>query len=60
MIEILFILIFVGVLLYALHAAVPLDSRIRTLIDVIVILAVLYWLLGVFGLLHGLPHVRLR
>lgn len=58
MIEILFILIGVGALLYVLHAA-PLDSRIRTRIDVVVILAVLYCLLGVFGLIHGFPHVRL-
>jgi hypothetical protein len=55
MIYVLFVLVVVGVLLYVLHAVVPLGARIRTLIDVVVILGVLWWLLNVFGLLHGGP-----
>ena len=55
MIEVLFILVVVGVLLYVLHAVVPLDPKIRTIIDVVVVLLVLWWLLSVFGLVHGGP-----
>jgi hypothetical protein len=55
MIEVLFVLIVIGVLLYVLHAVVPIDPKIRILIDVVVILGVLWWLLNVFGFVHGGP-----
>jgi hypothetical protein len=59
MIQVLFVLVVVGVLLYVLHAVVPLDPRIRTIIDVVVILATVWWLLGVFGFVHGGPSLEL-
>ena len=51
MIEILFVLVLVGVALYVVHNVIPMDRRIRILVDVVVILAVLVWLLHGFGYL---------
>ncbi len=53
MISLLVTLIIVGVLLYLLNSLVPMDSRIKTIINVIVILAVCIWLLEGFGLFTG-------
>ena len=53
MISLLVTLVIVGVLLYLLNTLIPLDPKIRTIINVVVILAVCLWLLEGFGLLGG-------
>lgn len=53
MIQLIVILVIVGVLLYLLNSIVPMDARIKTIINVIVILAVCVWLLEGFGLFTG-------
>jgi hypothetical protein len=58
---VVFVLIVVGVLLYLVHAVIPLDPKIRLILDVVVILAVLVWLAQGFGLLTGLDRpIRFR
>ena len=53
MIGLIVTLIIVGVLLYLLNTLIPMDARIKTIINVIVILAVCLWLLEGFGLFTG-------
>lgn len=55
--HILLVLIVVGVALYLVHAVIPLDPKIRTIIDVAVILCVLVWLFQVCGLVDTLGTV---
>jgi hypothetical protein len=57
MIFVVFVLVVIGVLLYVVHQVIPMDPKIRILIDVVVILGTVYWLLTVFGLIHGGPHI---
>jgi hypothetical protein len=45
----------VGVLLYLLNTLLPMDPKIKTIINVIVVVAVCLWLLEAFGLLGGGP-----
>lgn len=49
MIHLLLILVLIGVGLYLLNTVVPMDPKIRTIINVVVILAVILWLLEAFG-----------
>jgi hypothetical protein len=49
-------LIIVGVVLYLINQVIPMDAKIKTIINVIVVLAVCLWLLQVFGLLG--THIR--
>jgi hypothetical protein len=49
----LMVLIVVGVILYLVNTLIPMDARIKTIINVLVILAVLLWLLQAFGLIGG-------
>jgi nitrate reductase NapE component len=44
------VLVIVGVLLYLLNTVIPMDAKIKTIINVIVVLAVCLWLLEAFGL----------
>jgi hypothetical protein len=53
LIGLLVVLIVVGVILYLVNTLIPMDQRIKTIINVIVILFVLLWLLQSFGLIGG-------
>lgn len=53
-------LVVVGVVLWVINTLIPMDQKIRQIINVVVILAVCLWLLDAFGLLHGGPSLRIR
>lgn len=54
MISLLITLIIIGVVLYLLNAYVPMDPKIKTIINVVIVIAVIVWLLKYSGLLTGL------
>ena len=43
----------VGVVLYLINTLIPMDPKIKTILNVVIVLAVCLWLLNVFGLLRG-------
>jgi len=56
-------LIVVGVLLWLVNTYIPMDGKIRKIINVVVVIAVVVWLLSAFGVLgHSgdikVPQVR--
>lgn len=53
LISLLITLIIVGVMLYLLNTLVPMDARIKTAINVIVLLVVFLYVLQAFGLFSG-------
>lgn len=59
MIQVLIILIVIGVLLYVVNTMIPIDGKIKMLINIIVILGTVIWLLKVFGLLGGMNNIRI-
>jgi hypothetical protein len=44
-------LIIIGVLLYLVNTLIPMDSRIKTVINVVVLILVLLYTLSAFGIL---------
>jgi hypothetical protein len=48
----------VGVLLWAVNAYIPMDPKIKTILNVVVVIAVVLWLLQAFGVLGSLSTVR--
>lgn len=60
MVELIVFLVIVGVALWVVNSLIPMDQKIRALINVIVVLAVCLWLLQAFGILRGGPVLRLR
>jgi hypothetical protein len=52
-------LIVVGVLLWAVNTYIPMDSKIKNILNVIVVLAVVIWLLQAFGVLGSLSNIRI-
>lgn len=53
-------LVVVGVLLWLLNNYVPMDGKIKTIINVVVVIVVVIWVLQVFGLLGSLRNVSIR
>ncbi len=53
-------LVVVGVLLWLLNNYVPMDGKIKRIINVVVVIAVVIWLLQAFGLLGTLQNIRVR
>jgi len=53
-------LVIVGVLLWLVNNYVPMDSKIKTIINVVVVIVVVVWLLQAFGVLGSLRDVRIR
>jgi len=53
-------LVVVGVLLWLLNNYVPMDSKIKTIINAVIVIVVVIWLLQAFGVLGALRDVRIR
>jgi hypothetical protein len=50
-------LIVVGVLLWLVNTYIPMDAKIKNILNIVVVIAVILWLLSVFGLLPMLSTV---
>jgi hypothetical protein len=53
-------LVVVGVLLWLLNNYVPMDGKIKQIINVVVVIVVVIWLLQAFGVLGSLQNIRIR
>lgn len=52
------VLVLVGVLLWAVNVYIPMDEKIKRILNIAVVIAVVIWLLKVFGLLDSLDTVH--
>jgi hypothetical protein len=50
LLTILLILIVAGILLYVVNAYIPMDGKIKNILNVVVVIVVIVWLLKVFGI----------
>jgi hypothetical protein len=57
LINLLVTIVLVGVVLWAVNTYIPMDSKIKGILNFVVVIAVVLWLLQAFGLLGGL-HLR--
>jgi hypothetical protein len=53
-------LVVVGVLLWLLNNYVPMDAKIKKILNVVVVIVVIIWLLQAFGVLGSLRDLRIR
>jgi len=52
-ISLILTLIVVGVLLWLVNAFIPMDAKIKQILNVVVVILVIVWLLYAFGVLGG-------
>ena len=58
LISLVVVLIVVGVLLWLVNTYIPMDGKIKSILNAVVVIAVVIWLLQVFGLLGSLNGIR--
>jgi hypothetical protein len=58
LINIVVVLIVVGVLLWLVNRFIPMAGSIKSILNAVVVIVVVFWLLNVFGVIHSLSHIR--
>jgi hypothetical protein len=58
-VSVVVILIVAGVLLYLVNTYIPMDATIKKIINAVVIIAVVLWLLTLFGILPEIGSIRI-
>jgi hypothetical protein len=58
LLTVLIILIVVGVLLWLVNSYIPMDRKIKNILNIVVVVAVVIWLLKVFGLLASFKSIK--
>jgi hypothetical protein len=53
------VIIVVGVLLWLVNNYIPMDSKIKQILNIVVVIALVLWILKVFGLLSFLKGIRI-
>lgn len=59
LITLVIVLIVVGVLLWLINSYIPMDPKIKQILNIVVVIAVVLWLLSVFGLLGNLGTIKI-
>ncbi|MDP4194810.1 MAG: Thivi_2564 family membrane protein [Bacteroidota bacterium] len=57
--ELILLLILIGLVLYLINTFLPLDARIKVVINVIVLMVIIILLLNAFGLINNIGRLRL-
>lgn len=59
LINLVIVLIVIGVLLWLVNTYIPMDRKIKQIMNIVVVIIVVIWLLQVFGVLGSLGNVRI-
>ncbi len=57
LLSIILTLIVVGILLWLVNSYIPMDGKIKNILNIVVVIAVVLWLLKAFGVLGALNGV---
>ena len=57
-ISLIICLVLIGVILWAANTYIPMDQKIKKVINIVVLIAVALWLLSVFGILDHAGSAR--
>lgn len=58
LLNILLILIIAGFLLWLVNRFIPMDNKIKSILNIVVLIVIVIWLLKVFGVLSSLSNIR--
>ncbi len=58
LITLIITLIVVGVLLWLVNTYIPMDGKIKNILNVVVVICVVIWLLYVFGIIHHVDEIK--
>ena len=58
LLHVVIVLVVVGIMLWLVNAYIPMDAKIKKILNIVVVIAVIIWLLQAFGLLGAIGSVR--
>ncbi len=58
LLSLIVVLIVVGILLWLVNNYIPMDGKIKNILNIVVVIMVVLWLLQAFGLLGAIGGVR--
>ena len=59
LISLVIVLIVVGLLLWLVNNYIPMDGKIKQILNIVVVIVVILWLLQVFGVLGNIGSVHI-
>jgi hypothetical protein len=59
LLTLIFVIVLVGVLLWVVNRFIPMDAKIRSILNAVVVIVLVLWLLNAFGVLGSLRDVRI-
>jgi hypothetical protein len=59
LINLIIILVVVGVILWLINNYIPMDGKIKSLLNIVVVIVVVLWLLSVFGVIGSISGLRI-
>lgn len=59
LIQVVAILIAAGVILLLINRDRPMDNKTKSILNVVVVIAVVLWLLGIFGILNDIANIHI-
>ena len=59
LIQLVLVLVVVGVILWVINAYIPMQATIKKILNLVVIIAVVIWLLSVFGIIGNISTIRI-
>jgi hypothetical protein len=58
LIQLVVVLIVIGVLLWLVNNYIPMDRKIKQILNIVVVIAVVLWLLNMFGLFSSMSNMH--
>ena len=58
LISLVIVLVVVGVILWAINNYIPMQTNIKKILNLVVVIVVILWLLSVFGIIGNLTTLR--
>jgi hypothetical protein len=59
LLTVLIVIIIAGVLLWLVNNYIPMDSKIKSILNIVVVIVVIGWLLKIFGIFDMLKDIHL-
>ncbi|MHB1949211.1 MAG: Thivi_2564 family membrane protein [Gammaproteobacteria bacterium] len=60
LISIVIVLVVIGFVLWLINTYIPMASSIKTILNAVVVIAVIIWLLTALGVIHGIGNFSLK
>mgnify|MGYP001582446877 CR=1 FL=1 len=59
LLSVIIVLVIIGILMYLINAFIPMDSSIKRILNVVVIVFLVIWMMTAFGLMEPLSTIKI-